>query len=146
MVGRCAVYNEIGHLNVFVNINSSQFFLMFTSTCAHRVPSDHLMYLPCVYMKAYFAPPPLHFPRFSDVFFMIQAECFTIRRATATIQKIIGFHMVLILHDNSEIVAHNRNNHSYLVCLSHLTRSRVVTNRVFFSERPIFLHACVTWS
>ena len=44
--------------------------------------------------------------------------------------------MVIILDGNSDIGAHVRRN------LCFLSRSRAVTNLIFFSERPIFLHAC----
>ena len=54
---------------------------------------------------------------------------------------------VLILDGNSEIGAHVRINNLYnLICLRQLIRSRAVTNRIFFSKRPIFLHVCVTCS
>ena len=61
--------------------------------------------------------------------------------------KMSAFTMVLILDGNSEIVAHVRSKHCYLICLRHLIRSRTVTNRIVFSpKRRIFLHACATCS
>jgi len=55
--------------------------------------------------------------------------------------------MVLILNGNSEIGTHVKSNLCYLICLRHLIRSRVVTNRnlVFSLKRFFFLHACATW-
>ena len=40
--------------------------------------------------------------------------------------------LVLILDGYSEIGAHVRSNRCYLICLSHLFRSRAVLNRIFF--------------
>ena len=44
------------------------------------------------------------------------------------------YFMVLILNGNIEEGAHVRINICYLICLSHLIRSRAVISRVFFSE------------
>ena len=55
--------------------------------------------------------------------------------------------MVHILEGDSEIGAHVRSKLGFRICLRHLIRSRLVTNRIFFSaKRPIFLHACATCS
>ena len=48
----------------------------------------------------------------------------------------------LIVDGNSEICAHVRSNLCYLLCLSHLFRSKTVTNMIFFSEKTYF-PACV---
>ena len=54
--------------------------------------------------------------------------------------------MVLILDGNSEKGAHVRSHLCYLICLMHLFRSITVINQMFFSEKPIFHHACATCS
>ena len=46
--------------------------------------------------------------------------------------------MVLVLEDNSEIVAHVRSNLCNLICSRRLIRPR--------AQRPIFLHACAACS
>ena len=56
------------------------------------------------------------------------------------------FLMVLILDASSEMGAHGRNNLCYLISLRHWIRSRKVTNPIFFQKRPIFFHACVSFS
>ena len=35
-------------------------------------------------------------------------------------------------------------NICYLICLRHLTRSGVTTNRIFYSKKTIFLHVCAS--
>ena len=53
--------------------------------------------------------------------------------------------MLHALDDNSEMVAHVRNSFCFLICLKQFIRSRAVTNRIFFSEKTYFLHACATY-
>ena len=48
--------------------------------------------------------------------------------------------MVLMLDDSSKIGAYVRSTFFYLICIRLLIRSRAVTNRIFFSKRPISLH------
>ena len=43
-----------------------------------------------------------------------------------------------ILDGNPEIGAHVRRNLYYLICLMHLIRSEVVTNRFFFRKHIFF--------
>ena len=49
--------------------------------------------------------------------------------------------MVLVSDDSSVIGSLVGSNLCYFICLSHLIRSRVVTNRILFSEIPVILHA-----
>ena len=51
--------------------------------------------------------------------------------------------MVRILDGNSEISAHVRSNHSYLICLENLITSRAVTHRIFFSPKTHFFPTCL---
>ena len=55
--------------------------------------------------------------------------------------------MVFILNGNQEIDnMYLRTNLCYLIYLRHLTRSRAVTNYIFFQNSPIFFNACATCS
>ena len=46
--------------------------------------------------------------------------------------------MVFILDGNSEIGAHIRGDFCYLICLTHLIRSREVTDLIFYLEKTYF--------
>ena len=46
--------------------------------------------------------------------------------------------MVLILDGKLDTGAHVMNNLCYLICLRRLNKSRVVTNRTFFSDKTFF--------
>ena len=46
--------------------------------------------------------------------------------------------MVLVLDGNTEIGTHVKRNLEYLICLRHLIRSKVVTNRLLFLRVYIF--------
>ena len=48
------------------------------------------------------------------------------------------FIMILILIGNSEIDAHVRSDLCYFICLCHLIKMKVVRNRLFPLEKPIF--------
>ena len=48
-------------------------------------------------------------------------------------------YMLLTLYGNSEISAHLMRILDYLTWLRHLTRSRTVTNRIFFLRKDVFL-------
>ena len=50
--------------------------------------------------------------------------------------------MLLILDGNSEIGAHVRSNHCYLIYLRKLIRSKTFTNRFVFSKKTHF-YSCV---
>ena len=52
--------------------------------------------------------------------------------------------MVFILDGNSEIGAYGRSNLCYLTFQRHSIKSRAVI--FFYPKRPIFIHACATWS
>ena len=58
--------------------------------------------------------------------------------------SISAFSMVLILDGNSLSGVHIRHNLCYSTCLRHLIRSRIVTNWIFYTKRPVFHHACAT--
>ena len=49
-------------------------------------------------------------------------------------------------YGNSELGAHVRSNLSYLICLTHLIRSRAAINWILSPNRHIFLNACATFS
>ena len=76
------------------------------------------------------------FPPKRPVFLHACATCFEL-------QKIIRV-MVLILDGTTEIGAHKTGNLCHMICLRHLIRWRVVTNRIFCSD--FFLHTCATCS
>ena len=83
----------------------------------------------------------------SAILLLMNAKC--IRTNALMLQKAdkhARYHqMVLILDCNSEIDAQVWSNLCCLICLRHLIRSRLGTNRFFESEKsPIFLHACAS--
>ena len=56
------------------------------------------------------------------------------------------YDIVLTKYGSSEMGANLRNNLCYFLDFKAFDiRSRAVTNREFFFEKPIFRHACATW-